>query len=626
MFGFNRAKRTPLDLVKGTKEYIAKLSQGDKRKANEEISKNLVAMKGILYGDGVSDPSPELVAQLSHEIYNNDILPLLIGNIWKLEFEAKKDVSQIFNNLLRRQIGTRFPTAEYVSARPEILRMLMEGKLIYDGVKLLGEVLLDRTNYSVMAKYISSPDNLKLMMNLLRDKSRNIQFEAFHVFKVFVANPNKAKPILDILQKNKEKLVTYLTGFHNDRTGGSTEGYVDNQLIGTGKIAHAAIRGHDGSLWATSAGFDINATEINNLVAAFKDASGIRANGLYAGGVKYFTLRADDRSIYGKQGAGGIVCVKTKMAILIGVYADPTQPGEATKVVEALADYLIGVGYVSAASASEEPTSSSTLDLSSTALSTDSANPNIPAIVAPAHSADNLVAAGSAPPQKSVAIAVKETTLTTAPRKSETKLTSASTQPAGSKTSAGNALTPTPLAATQSVSTFNLAPKQLPYAGNAKYYSRYKFQPTICVETAEGDEDEEIFKVEVRGWRISAKMMEILGNVLTGCSGITHLVLWNCGLTESHFVFVLGAILSSNIRHLNLDQNPEVPETLYAHLLVEDSLIKHLSLRSNKITCVGAKALAASLKTNRVIQTLDLWANLIAKDGASDLAEVMLTL
>jgi hypothetical protein len=39
--------------------------------------------------------------------------------------------------------------------------------------------------------------------------------------------------------------------------------------------------------------------------------------------------------------------VKTKQAILIGVYGDPVQPGEATKVVEALADYLISVSYVS---------------------------------------------------------------------------------------------------------------------------------------------------------------------------------------------------------------------------------------------------------------------------------------
>ena len=44
--------------------------------------------------------------------------------------------------------------------------------------------MLDRHNFTVMTKYITNPENLKLMMNLLRDKSRNIQFEAFHVFKV----------------------------------------------------------------------------------------------------------------------------------------------------------------------------------------------------------------------------------------------------------------------------------------------------------------------------------------------------------------------------------------------------------------------------------------------------------
>lgn len=51
-------------------------------------------------------------------------------------------------------------------------------------LKLLGEILLDRTNFNVMTRYISNEANLKMMMNLLRDKSKNIQFEAFHVFKV----------------------------------------------------------------------------------------------------------------------------------------------------------------------------------------------------------------------------------------------------------------------------------------------------------------------------------------------------------------------------------------------------------------------------------------------------------
>ena len=55
---------------------------------------------------------------------------------------------------------------------------------IFFSFKLLGELLLDRHNFTVMTRYISNQENLKLMMNMLRDKSRNIQFEAFHVFKV----------------------------------------------------------------------------------------------------------------------------------------------------------------------------------------------------------------------------------------------------------------------------------------------------------------------------------------------------------------------------------------------------------------------------------------------------------
>uniref|UniRef100_A0A8D8VIG2 Protein Mo25 n=1 Tax=Cacopsylla melanoneura TaxID=428564 RepID=A0A8D8VIG2_9HEMI len=75
-----------------------------------------------------------------------------------------------------------------------------------------------RHNFTVMTRYISNPYNLKLMMNMLKEKSRNIQFEAFHVFKVFVANPNKPKPILDILLRNQDLLVEFLTRFHTDRS------------------------------------------------------------------------------------------------------------------------------------------------------------------------------------------------------------------------------------------------------------------------------------------------------------------------------------------------------------------------------------------------------------------------
>ena len=52
-------------------------------------------------------------------------------------------------------------------------------------------------------------------------------------------------------------------------------------------------------------------------------------------------------NIFGTWGlkADGAVVVKTKQAILVAVYKTPLQAGETTPVVEALADYLIGVGY-----------------------------------------------------------------------------------------------------------------------------------------------------------------------------------------------------------------------------------------------------------------------------------------
>ena len=37
----------------------------------------------------------------------------------------------------------------------------------------------------------------------------------------------------------------------------SWQAYVDTNLVGTGKILKAAIYGHDGSLWATTPGFNV---------------------------------------------------------------------------------------------------------------------------------------------------------------------------------------------------------------------------------------------------------------------------------------------------------------------------------------------------------------------------------
>jgi profilin len=80
----------------------------------------------------------------------------------------------------------------------------------------------------------------------------------------------------------------------------SWQAYVDNNLVGSKCVVKAAIFGADASKWAASAGFNVTADEAKKLVAGFKDNNAIRANGIYLSGTKYFALRTDDRSIYGK--------------------------------------------------------------------------------------------------------------------------------------------------------------------------------------------------------------------------------------------------------------------------------------------------------------------------------------
>ncbi|KAE8211720.1 hypothetical protein CF319_g8427 [Tilletia indica] len=125
----------------------------------------------------------------------------------------------------------------------------------------------------------------------------------------------------------------------------SWQTYVDTNLVGTKHIAKAAIIGLKGGVWATSPGFNISAEEQKALIDTFSNPETAQSAGLHIAGKKYFTLQVNDRSYYGKQGPDGLICVKTNQACLIGLYTSPTQPGDATKTVEGLGDYLINSGY-----------------------------------------------------------------------------------------------------------------------------------------------------------------------------------------------------------------------------------------------------------------------------------------
>mmetsp|Transcript_28496 Transcript_28496/g.52448 ORF Transcript_28496/g.52448 Transcript_28496/m.52448 type:complete len:243 (-) Transcript_28496:1042-1770(-) len=136
-------------------------------------------------------------------------------------FEIGADAFSTFKDLLTRHksLVSQYLQEHYVEFFQSFQNLLRSTNYVVrrQSVKLLGEVLLDRSNVKVMVKFVSDVQHLMTLMVLLKDSSKSIQLEAFHVFKVFVANPNKPQAIVDILANNKEKLLRYLEEFHNER-------------------------------------------------------------------------------------------------------------------------------------------------------------------------------------------------------------------------------------------------------------------------------------------------------------------------------------------------------------------------------------------------------------------------
>jgi calcium binding protein 39 len=137
-------------------------------------------------------------------------------------FEVACDAAANFRELLTRHKST---VADYLTKNYDWFFSEFNGKLLSSPnyitrrqmVKLLGEILLDRSNVNVMMRYVSSKANMCNLMNLLRDPSKSIQIEAFHVFKVFVANANKPPEIISVLVANRSKFLRFFRDFKTEK-------------------------------------------------------------------------------------------------------------------------------------------------------------------------------------------------------------------------------------------------------------------------------------------------------------------------------------------------------------------------------------------------------------------------
>lgn len=132
-----KTKKSPKEIVASTKQLVSTISvealcgtlnEKDSKgaKAVVEVSKHLIEMREILYGPSETEQKKQEINDLAKEIYNVDLLFLLINNIEFLEFEARRDVEKIFTNMLKLTVNGKYSTVEYI-ANTKILEILVTG-------------------------------------------------------------------------------------------------------------------------------------------------------------------------------------------------------------------------------------------------------------------------------------------------------------------------------------------------------------------------------------------------------------------------------------------------------------------------------------------------------------------
>ncbi|KIK45745.1 hypothetical protein CY34DRAFT_494267 [Suillus luteus UH-Slu-Lm8-n1] len=132
----------------------------------------------------------------------------------------------------------------------------------------------------------------------------------------------------------------------------SWQAYVDTNLVGTGRVAQAAILGKAGGVWAKSPEIAISPEEQKAITTAFTNKAAVQASGFRVANQKYFFLSSDtygdDPSlivVHGKKQGDGAVLAQTRQAILVVTYKFPQTAQDAGMVVTTLGSYLASQNY-----------------------------------------------------------------------------------------------------------------------------------------------------------------------------------------------------------------------------------------------------------------------------------------
>jgi calcium binding protein 39 len=165
--------------------------------------------------------------------------------VLKLTLHSNFDISSdAFGSLRELLLGHKVQSAAYLEKNIQkffgVYSELIESQDYVtkrQSLRLLVEILSDEQFRPVMLRYVNDDRFLRIHMNLLREDSKMIKYDAFRLFILFVVNSEQSSRAHRILVKNQDKLVKFIESLDAQSLGLGTE---DSKTLSNDK--HAVIQ------------------------------------------------------------------------------------------------------------------------------------------------------------------------------------------------------------------------------------------------------------------------------------------------------------------------------------------------------------------------------------------------
>lgn len=125
------------------------------------------------------------------------------------------------------------------------------------------------------------------------------------------------------------------------------EEYIQNTLMASGYITHAAIYGTENmKKWGASSDFGISSKEVRAIYKGFTDPTDLHVEKISLADKKYTMVRNELSVIIGKRSTeGGCVITRCNQLLIIAVFEDPAQAANCINLTTRLADYFRNSGF-----------------------------------------------------------------------------------------------------------------------------------------------------------------------------------------------------------------------------------------------------------------------------------------